>query len=364
MVIPTATIFQVLVFQVAWGCRSLLALDQRLRLAPFREVFACKRKSVVSDSTLRRSLEGWDLDMLRRTTGAVHAKARAEKRLTFHFATGRSCRPCIADGSGFGKLLACALVCVGDKLTCGLDIEPMRKRGTELAATRRMMERAIQTMGESFATHLLYDGLMADRIDFRSAISLWKMHLVVKTEDTRLEPIAWAKDLFADIHSASDAEDSGVVITKGVDEFRNVEYEVWGVRGVTWTDLEFPLNVARVVEIPLKGENAGQPQTFWVLTTDLTLLPSELRELAHLRWRIENNLFKSLNARVGSKRGYIRNRHVRLALLLIWFFGWTIFQTFDALAAVRQACPGVKVTNSFVQDLIVFGELALIVNSS
>ena len=84
----------------------------------------------------------------------------------------------------------------------------MRKRGTELAATRRMMGRANQTMGDSFATHLLYDGLMADRIDFRSAVSLWKVNLVVKTEDTRLEPIAWAKDLFVDIHSESDAEES------------------------------------------------------------------------------------------------------------------------------------------------------------
>ena len=364
MIISTATIFQVLVYQVAWGCRSLLALDQRLRLARFREIFSCKRKSVVSDSTLRRSLEGWNLDTLRRTTAAVHARARAEERLTFHFGTGRSCRPCIADGSGFGGLLACVLVCVGDKLTCGVDIEPMRKRGTELAASRRLMERAMNTMGDTFATHLLYDGLMADRIDFRNAISLWKMHLVVKTEDTRLEPIAWARDLFADIHSKSDAEVSGVVIAKGVDDLRNVEYEVWAVRGVMWTELEYPLNVARVVEVPLKGDNAGQPQIYWVLTTDLTILPSELRELSHLRWRIENNLFKSLNARVGSKRGYIRHQHVRIALLLIWLFGWTIFQSCDAFAAVRLACPGVKVTDSFVQDCIVLGEVDLHLNSS
>jgi hypothetical protein len=362
--IPTGTIFKVLVFQVAWGCRSLLALDQRLRLGVFRNFFDCSRKMVVSDTTIRRSLGGWDLDDLRRATAMTHARMRSEKQLTYHFATGRSCRPCIADGSGFGKLLACALVAVGDKLTCGLDVEPMRKRGTELAATRRMMERVNQTLGGSFATHLLYDGLMADRIDFRNAVSLWKTHLVVKTDDERLEPIRWAKDLFADIRSESDAEDSGVVIATGTDEIRNVEYEVWRVSGVTWEGLEFPLNVARVVETPLKGENAGKPQTFWVLASDLSLLPSELRELAHLRWRIENNLFKSLNARVGSKRAYIHNAHVRLALLLIWFLGWTIFQSFNALETVRQVCPGVKVTDGFVQDLIVFGELGFHFSSS
>jgi len=52
----------------------------------------------------------------------------------------------------------------------------------------------------------------------------------------------------------------------------------------------YPIQIAHLLEYyPKRKEN--QHQECWIVTTDLTLLPEEIREAAHLRWRIENNEF-------------------------------------------------------------------------
>ncbi|MFZ5986707.1 MAG: hypothetical protein ACOYWZ_06245 [Bacillota bacterium] len=43
-----------------------------------------------------------------------------------------------------------------------------------------------------------------------------------------------------------------------------------------------------------------------------------MREIAHGRWLIENNVFKRLNSLVGSKSKYIQNKRVKERLLLLW----------------------------------------------
>jgi hypothetical protein len=39
----------------------------------------------------------------------------------------------------------------------------------------------------------------------------------------------------------------------------------------------------------------GKEEDFWVLSTDENFTGEQLRELGHIRWRIENNGFKQLN---------------------------------------------------------------------
>jgi len=47
------------------------------------------------------------------------------------------------------------------------------------------------------------------------------------------------------------------------------------------------------------------------------LIPEELRELAHLRWDVENNGFKAANQTVVTKRIYSHNPHAQAVVLLI-----------------------------------------------
>lgn len=107
-------------------------------------------------------------------------------------------------------------------------------------------------------------------------------------------------------------------LVQGVDVERGLTYRVCAQSGILWDGLDEPLNVAWVPETALKGPRAGQTGEFWVLTTDATLTATELREVAHARWGIENLDFKATNAQVGSKLGYICNPRVRETLLLLW----------------------------------------------
>lgn len=360
--IRTSTIFKVLAYQVSLGERSMLGMDHLLRL-PFAQRLL-NRKRTPSDTTLFRALEGWDTEGLRETLRETYRSLDRQGRMKVTLSTGRRIRACIQDGTDMGGHWMSVLVGIGQELTCGIDAEPYEARGSELPASRRMMDRTVSVLGAGFATHVLYDALMADRVDLAKALRDWKMHLVVKTEEEYLEPIRWAQELFASVRRQRDLDEFGIEVIEGSDPERQVAYTVWTVGDVKWTDLEPRLRVARIEETLLKGEDAGRRSIFWTITTDLSLRAAELRDLAHLRWRIENNLFKELNERVGSKRGYIQSSTVKLCLLLIWFFGWTLFQAFRSLPRLKRRLAGLKITKSCWQKFILFGEDSLLFDSS
>lgn len=189
-----------------------------------------------------------------------------------------------------------------------------------MADSRRLLGRAVKRLGPGFATHLLYDGLMASRRDFVRARWHWELHLVVKTREQTLDVVqscraAWQAQSDEALRAA------GVEVVRGVDADRNVQYVVCAQSGIRWEGLDEPLAVAWVREKPLKGKRAGATEEFWVLRTDVSLRAVELREVAHARWGIENLGFKATNAQVGSKLGYIRNPRVKETLLLLWSWG-------------------------------------------
>ena len=57
--------------------------------------------------------------------------------------------------------------------------------------------------------------------------------------------------------------------------------------------------VAKVEEGVIR---TGEVLTFWVVTSASYLIPEELRELAHLRWDVENNGFKAANLDDGNQK--------------------------------------------------------------
>jgi hypothetical protein len=123
----------------------------------------------------------------------------------------------------------------------------------------------------------------------------------------------------------------GVEVVRGTDAARGVTYVIVRQHGIVWAGLALALNVAWVREPPLQGKRAGPTEEFWVLTTDESLRAEEMREVAHIRWTIENHGFKTLNALVGSpavRDAYLKNAHARHALLLIWSIGLTLLNAY------------------------------------
>jgi len=93
--------------------------------------------------------------------------------------------------------------------------------------------------------------------------------------------------------------------------------------GLEWQGLT--LTVARVQEWELDVKTGLVERTeFHVLTTATGLTGEDLRELAHLRWEIENNIFKRLNFLVGSKRPWSRKPKVMKMFLRAWMIGLTL----------------------------------------
>jgi hypothetical protein len=324
--VSAAYVFEALVHQAVLCLRSLLSLDLWLRAPHAAKLLPRAGKRRGSDSTFLRALARWKLSATRQASYALQRELRAKGWLDRRLGTGRVVRLAVVDGSCFGGFWACALGLAG-ALWQSLDIEPYAVRGKELPAARALLDRAVRQLGLGFATHLLYDGLMAVKKDFARARLRWGLHLVVKTTEQTLEPAASSRAAWSGCREAQ-LRALGVEVTRGVDAERGVSYVVCAQAGIEWDALAWPLKVAWVRETPLKGQRCGQTEEFWVLTTDESLCAEELREMAHLRWAIENHGFKALNAAVGSKRAYLKNAHAREALLLVWGIGLTLANAF------------------------------------
>ena len=357
--VKPAAIFRAAIGQAAWGLDSVLKLDQRLRTRTAQRFIGqppharCRG----SDSTLLRALGQWDLGPTRDAAYALHLWQRDQGRANRTLSSGRTVRLAVVDGSCFGGVWASVLGFAG-AFYYSVDVERYAGRGHELAASRSMVTRASERLGAGFATHLLYDGLMADRADFATARRQWGLHLVVKSSEQTLSLIADSRALW----SAATPEAlraAGVEVVSGVDAARAVSYTVCAQGGMRWEGLVFPLKLAWVRETHLKGKYAGQTFEFWVLTTDESLGAEELREMAHARWVIENNGFKHLNAAVGSKKAYLKDAAAKEALLLLWGIGLALAEAYWVWLETQAAWRnwGVKKTAWLVSQWILWSAM-------
>ena len=122
--------------------------------------------------------------------------------------------------------------------------------------------------------------------------------------------------------------------------------------------MAYEFKVARVEEHKLKSvPERPADELFWVVTTQTSLSGQDMRELAHRRWGIENNVFKRLNALVGSKRVSTHKQHVKEAQLLMWLLGLVMFGLWmvsrAAGATARIGLAGAKMTWPMVASVLV-----------
>ena len=124
--------------------------------------------------------------------------------------------------------------------------------------------------------------------------------------------------------------------------------------GFQWQGLEYPLTVAGVRERyhkPIKCR--PEVVEFWVLTTFQGLVGEELRELAHGRWRIENGIFKRLNALVESKRYASHSPKVQEMLLRLWMLGLSLLGAYlfeRGLNLIKLTWKSMKITWRWVTE--------------
>lgn len=348
--IPLATLFKSVREMPVLGQRSLLAVDQYARSPEARKWHATKRRMVVSDTTLERRLGGMDRESVMEIGYEAIQELDEGGFWDFKLPTGRKIRTGIVDGSEFGGFWASVLAVAGPSDGV-LDLEPYKGRGHELRSSRKLLRRARAKLGKGFFDLVTTDGLYRTEKDFRLCRRELGCDLLVKTDEESLSVIQDARSLF---FPRTGGAPETLRRIKGIDSERQVSYEVLWAEGFEWKELEYPMTVAWVREEFLKPVK-GRPEVveFWVLTTMPGLTGEELRELAHRRWRIENGVFKRLNALVRSKRSWSHTPKVKEMLLRIWLLGLTLLGAYlveGGLNLIKQHWRSMKVTWRWVNE--------------
>lgn len=317
-VIKAQQIFHGICQMPVLGQESFLAWDEYARTPEARRWHGSDRAIVASDSSLERIAGGMERRGIEEIGYEVTDKADQEALWDLKLPSGKKLRLGIVDGHHAGGIWASVLAISG-KTDGVVDLERYRSRGCELEASRTVLKRAFRKLGKGFFGIVGSDGLYATKEDFQLCLDQGS-HLLVKTDEKTLTVIQDAQHLFG----SRDADQlQGVFRQKGRDPKRDVDYEVMWAEGFEWQGHR--LTVAWVQEWELNAKTGLVERTeFWALTTATGLSGEDLRELAHLRWEIENNIFKRLNHLIGSKRAWSRTAYVMEILIRIWMIGLTL----------------------------------------
>lgn len=347
--IPTVQIFESLLEMPVFGQKNLLELDTFLRTPEARRWHGSDRAMVASDTTVERVTEGMDRVSVQSVGYEIIDKADQEALWDLKLPSGKKLRFGIVDGHYAGGIWASVLA-VGGKSDGVVDLQRYRGRGHELKASRQVLKRAFRKLGKRFFGIVAGDGLYASQEDFRLCLD-YGSHLLVKTDEENLTVIQDARHLF----SCRDAKSfQGVGWQEGTDPLRQIEYQVMWAEGFDWQGLK--ITVAWVKEHHLKpAKDQPEDTEFWVLTTAMDLTGEDLRELAHRRWEIENNIFKRLNQLVGSKRGWSYKPKVMEMFLRIWMIGLTLLGAYlfqRGWKTLKEQWESVKVTWHMVTNLM------------
>lgn len=321
--IPASDIAKSVILMPALQLQSILQLDQMARHSVFKNLIGSKRSMVASDTTFERVLPNLDLQPINNTIRAVYNQVVSRGLSKFHFSSGNKLRLAAVDGSGFGQYFASVVTLIGQG-TFPLDSHVHETRGNELLCSRATLSRITDLLGHSWCDILLADGLYPTKEDFKSAKELYGCDLLVKTCEETLNILKYAKAVFA-------SANPNVQSAKGFDSQRKVFYEAKSIEGLIWQGLEHPLTVTWVIETKANPKSDENPyEEFFAITTKTGLSPNDIREAAHARWFIENNVFKRLNYVILSKRVHTNKLLTIIRLLALWLIGLALLQMFLA----------------------------------
>lgn len=341
-VIPLHHIVGTILWMPFFGVRSLLAADGISRRQRMRELFATvKRKMVVSDTTIKRVLRWcrpqWSRQALLRLAAPLD-QLQLLKRPLIHGGTPR--RIGLIDGSYVGKQLCVCLTLLG-RVRLPVMLESAGE-GKELPVAYRMLKHAKRVLGSRSPELWLLDALYFTTNTFRR-VRQSGAHVVLKAANSDFREVL--SDANALFHGENPAVDT-VPVDSGFDSERQCH---WQMKRTSGRFAGFPVQVLWLHEhYPKRRTNHSV--TTWIVTTKLDLLPAEIREAAHLRWQIENNVFKRMAHHAGTKRFWCRDHQTLMTLLRLFCAATAIFDAFTITilsadrAQRKELLAGVKPT--------------------
>lgn len=339
----------VVLYNAIFGGRSLLQADQMCRKKEIKAFIGSKRPQVASDTTMHNALQTMDGEQIRELIKLAYFRGKEKGLIRAKSIELGDIRLASMDGTGFGKFLACGFQVMGN-LEMFLDIERIPKKGKELPVSRELLRRVVERFGKSFVDLLLLDSLYFSHEEINFCLKDAKIHVLIKLKESELDNLNILKDAEGMFSSPEFKPD--VEYSSGIDEVRMVKYQVWAAEGFSLDGCDFPLKVAKVKGNHLKKD---RDFTFWVVTTLKSLTANQMRIGGHLRWHIENNGFKELNAQTNSKHVWTHNQNeweIITLILLLAFAALTIYESNLDKTLIRKSYGGVTITIHFVARLL------------
>jgi hypothetical protein len=220
----------------------------------------------------------------------------------------------------------------GPELSVILDFEPMRPGEEECAAALRLLRRLRHRHGPRFFDVVVVDSWYANGPFLKTVHQElgWPVIAVLKQE---------RYEVYQETLALTQGKPTQVVERGEGPQKRQVE--IWEVSSLRFSDsYTDPVRVVRVrerwTERTRQGKNwktVEKEQTWlWVVAGDLDVYDgAAIRDLGHLRWKIENNAFAELTQHWHLTHCAHHQPVAMLALLWIKIIAFTLFHAFAIL---------------------------------
>jgi len=290
-----------------FGITSLLSNDREARTRRYKDLFGCRRKMVSSDSTFARVLKWLRPQESEAFLLSLLPKFEHHDLLRKPLSPqGESRRLGILDGSYMGGHWLVTL-CLAGRINYPLMVRRCQSRGEELGVARQMMQESGRILDKLRVQLWLLDALYFNVNTIKIARNQ-KAHVLFKFQEADFRQVTQdAQNLFQ--HFGADEEQTGW------DPERQCR---WKVRKTTDRFAGYPVQVVQLTEYYPKRKRERNTRC-WIVTTDMQLSLQELREAAHQRWQIENNVFKRISHLSGTKRFYFKDPRQFFNLLHFFF---------------------------------------------
>jgi len=220
----------------------------------------------------------------------------------------------------------------GPKLSVILDFEPMRPAEEECAAALRLLRRMRKTYGPRFFDLVVVDSWYANGPFLKTVVEElgWPVIAVLKQE---------RYDIYQEALALTQGKPTQMV-ERGEGPHRR-QVEIWDVPSLRFSDTYTqPVRVVRVrerwTERTRKGKEWQTQQKeqnwIWVVAGDLDPYDgAAIRNLGHLRWKIENNAFCELTQHWHLTHCAHHQPVAVSSLLWIKIIAFTLFHAFAIL---------------------------------
>jgi hypothetical protein len=323
------TIIMSILLMPFYNLTSLLGLDQLSRKKKYKSLFNCERKMVASDSTISRVLNWMNpVEIADFQTRIIplyydeHLQIRQIDNELGYRTIG------IIDGSCMGNHYLSAFVLSG-KTEYPLIIENCEKRGKELPVSKVLLDKAQTILGDNFPQLMLFDALYFNENSFKR-VREKGAHILIKCKEPEFREV---------LENARFIFDAGGEVTDQVtkaDGFDSKRMCKWEIKITSGDFAGYPIKIANLIEDYLLHKEDNRHIECWIVTTDFSLSPNEIREIAHLRWHIENNVFKRLSHLVGTKTFYFKDPEPFFNLIRLLCLALAVY---DILIYSLQSSP-------------------------